>query len=413
MDIEKTIQDGIKSIDLTNEKHAEFIIKTANDLLKEYPSSAELKQVEQTLIGRKDEEITFLLLALKLAYSKSLVSQIKEPLHISVVFAVYKEHQRIRKSSEHPHGEDFLLKKIEQMEWLFEGQDLITWDLTVVDDGCPEGSGKIAQEIINKYNLQKKARVLFLNDAISQSLAPAEKLKSTNNSQKGGSILYGMWDSVQKAHSGEHIVVFTDADLSTHLGQLMLLAYPIVNDNNLAAIGSRREKESVVVKKAARNNRGKLFIYLWKRMIPNLGDIIDTQCGFKAFRADIIPEITLGNIEQKFAFDIELLIKTNFIKAGAISKIPIAWIDSDAASTTADLQPYLPMLQSIANMQVKYFSDKQKDNDFVDFINSLDDNAFNQLLENIPEGITSREPDSFSDYTGISADDLKQAINTI
>jgi hypothetical protein len=49
------------------------------------------------------------------------------------------------------------------------------------------------------------------------------------------------------------------------------------------AIGSRREPDSVVVKQGTRNDRGKLFIYLWKRMVPVLGDIIDTQCGFKAF----------------------------------------------------------------------------------------------------------------------------------
>ncbi len=410
MNIEAIIQNGIKSIDLTNERHAALIIKTANDLLKEYSSFSELKRLESTLIDRQEEEITFLLLALKLALSKSLVSQVKEPLHISVLFAVYKEHQRIRKSHEHPHGEDFLIKKIQQMEWLFEGQELVTWDLTIVDDGCPENSGEIAQKIIEKYKLQNKARVLFLNDAISQSLPPAKMISSTNNSQKGGSILYGMWNVAQNKRSQKHIVVFTDADLSTHLGQLMLLADPIVNNNKLAAIGSRREKESVVVKKGARNNRGKLFIYLWKRMIPNLGDIIDTQCGFKAFRADIVPKISLENVEYKFAFDVELLIKTTFIEPNSISKIPIAWIDSDAASTTADLQPYLPMLQSIASMQLKYFSDKNKNNDFVDFVNALNEDDFNRLLENIPQDIVEREPGSFSNYNGVSVDDLKKVI---
>ncbi len=85
-------------------------------------------------------------------------------------------------------------------------------------------------------------------------------------------------------------------------------------------------------------------------MIPNLDNIIDTQCGFKAFDAAIIPEITLNNVEHKFAFDIELLLKTTFLKADAISKVPIAWIDSDTASTTADLQPYLPMFKAIASM---------------------------------------------------------------
>ncbi len=378
--------------------------------MKAYPNLSDLQKLENDLLERDEEQKTFLQLAVKLACSKNMVSQVKEPLHISLVFAVYKEHQRILKNSEHPHGEDFLVKKIQQMEWLFEGQELITWDLTVVDDGCPEGSGKIAQKIIEAKTLQDKAQVLFLNDAIERSLPVVQKLSSPKDSQKGGSILYGMWNAAQKKHAQKHIVVFTDADLSTHLGQLMLLAEPIINQGKLAAIGSRREKQSVVVKKAARNNRGKLFIYLWKRMIPNLKDIIDTQCGFKAFDAAVIPEISMNNVEYKFAFDVELLIKTAFLKPDAICKVPIAWIDSDAASTTADLQPYLPMLQSIAKMQVQYFSDKESHNDFVDFVNSLDEEKFNRLLAHIPENIVRREPDSFADYTGVSVRDLQNSL---
>jgi len=92
----------------------------------------------------------FILLALKIAKSKILAAKVSEPLFVSVIFAVYKEHNRIKKNSEHPHGEDFLLKKVNQMEWLFKDQANINWELIIVDDGCPEDSGKIAQSIIEK-----------------------------------------------------------------------------------------------------------------------------------------------------------------------------------------------------------------------------------------------------------------------
>ncbi len=410
MNIEQILKNGIKTIDLTNDSHSKIITETANDLLQGDYSLQDFEKLEDELSKRQEEQSTFLGLTVKLALSKKLISKIKDPLHISVVFAVYKEHQRILKSSEHPHGEDFLRKKVQQMEWLFEDRELITWDLTVVDDGCPEGSGKIAQKIVEEDSLQDKVQVLFLSDAIEKRLPVVKALTSTKDSQKGGSILFGMWNAAQKKYSQNHVVVFTDADLSTHLGQLMLLAEPIVNRKKLAAIGSRREEQSVVVKKASRNNRGKLFIYLWKRMIPNLENIIDTQCGFKAFDADIISDITLNNVEHKFAFDVELLIKTSFLKHDSICKIPIAWIDSDAASTTSDLQPYLPMLKSIAKMQVKYFSDKENHNEFVDFVNSLDEESFNRLLDNIPQNIVNREPDSFAEYKGVSVSDLRKSL---
>jgi hypothetical protein len=80
-----------------------------------------------------------------------------------------------------------------------------------------------------------------------------------------------MWYAAKKQpNSKNHIVAFTDADLSTHLGQTMLLINPVLNHSKLASIGSRREENSVVVKKGKRNDRGKLFIYLWKQLIPEL-----------------------------------------------------------------------------------------------------------------------------------------------
>ena len=289
--LEEIIKNSPEEIDLTNEQQSEQIIEAVETILDKGIGIPEIEKLEDELIADTSKSNIFILLALKIAKSKILASKVSEPLFISVIFAVYKEHNRIKKNNEHPHGEDFLVRKVNQMEWLFKDQPNINWELLIVDDGCPEGSGKIAQSIIDKNKLNDNVHVLYLSDAIEKGLPPAKSIKATSDSQKGGSIVYGMWHAVQQIRSGNHIVVYTDADLSTHLGQLMLLAAPIVNNNKLAGIGSRREKKSVVIKKGTRNDRGKMFIYLWKRLIPNLGDIIDTQCGFKAFKAEIVPEI--------------------------------------------------------------------------------------------------------------------------
>ena len=186
----------------------------------------------------------------------------------------------------------------------------------------------------------------------------------------------------------------------------MLLVDPILRQNKQAAIGSRRETRSVVIKKSTRNNRGKLFIYLWKRLIPNLGDIVDTQCGFKAFNAEILPRIIDDLIEKKFAFDIELLLKTQLLQKDSIEKVPIAWIDSEEASTTTDLQPYLPMLKAIVQMNRKYLPKADLSDEFAHFIDSLDETKFADLLENIPVDITSREPIEFTDFDKVRVNDL-------
>ena len=408
--LNKLLKSTIKEIDLTNDQQAEMITETVKSILEAGYTLDDIKQAEQELLAKNDNSLILPLLSLKIAKSKILASQIKSPLRISVVFAVYKEHNRIKTAGEHPHGEDFLRKKVKQLEFLFENSPGVTWELVVVDDGCPENSGAIALDIVKSEHLQDKVRVLFLAEAIKQKLPPVRDLKSTTDSQKGGSIVYGMWDAVQKHGTNHHIVIYTDADLSTHLGQIMLLVDPVLHQNKLAAIGSRREPESVVIKKGSRNSRGKLFIYLWKRLIHNLNYIVDTQCGFKAFKADIIPDITKDMIEKKFAFDIELLLHTELIQTNSIAKVPIAWIDSEAASTTTDLQPYLPMLQAIVKMYRKYLPPLPEADEFAVFIESLTSETFNRLLNNIPGSITKRKPYEFSEFDSVKPGDLRQYL---
>jgi hypothetical protein len=408
-DILRGNRDFPDNIDLTNNDHSKLIIDIADSLIASYSRRSEIDSVEREFLCDKYSNL-FPLLAIKLARSKTIVSNIKKPLDLSVVFAVYKEHNRIRKNMEHPHGEDFLLKKVRQLEWLCDTSDKVDWKLFIVDDGCPKDSGGIAERIISSNNLEEKVKVLYLKDAIEKGLTPVKSLSSTNDSQKGGSVVYGMWHSVQQRKDNEHIVVYTDADLSTHLGQIGLLIDPILNQGKIAAIGSRREPDSVVIKQQSRNNRGKLFIYLWKRLIPELADIVDTQCGFKAFNGRNIVNLTDDLIEMKFAFDIEILLKAVLQKKGSISKVPIAWIDSEAASTTTDLQPYLPMLKKIAMMYRKYLIPNPTSDEFANFIELLTEEQLDLLIRNIPEGIENREPYEYIDYDRIKVADLNLCL---
>jgi len=395
-----------KFVDLTNAGHLELIEKIVDQLLNEFNTLQKIEKIEKDLIHRNDTSLIFILLALKIAKSKIIISDIIEPVTISIVFAVYKEHNRIKKNNEHPHGEDFLRRKVSQLEWLFKDHPNFKWELIVVDDGCPENSGTIAQDIVDKNRLIDKVKVLFLKDAIDQNLPITKSISSTGDSQKGGAIIYGMWYASQQKKGENHILIYTDADLSTHLGQTGLLIEPILKQKKSVAIGSRREKNSIVVKKATRNDRGKLFIYLWKRLIPNLREIIDTQCGYKAFKNEIIIKILDNLIENKFAFDIELLLKAELAEHDSIAKVAIAWIDSEEASTTTDLQPYLPMLKSIAKMYKKYLPLNRTSSDFATFISKLNEDEFSNILNNIPEGILKREPYEYTEYNEISVSDL-------
>jgi hypothetical protein len=215
-----------------------------------------------------------------------------------------------------------------------------------------------------------------------------------------------MWHAAQTVRAN-HVILFTDADLSTHLGQSGLLMAPILEGRAASVVGSRREPTSVVVKAGQRNTRGKLFIYLWKRLIAPLGEIVDTQCGFKAFAPGPLETWFTGAIESGFAFDIELLLNVQLASPGSIEKVGVAWIDSDAQSTTADLEPYLDMLGMVVRFYRKYLPANAVADGFAQFIESLDQEAFDRLLEDVPGSIAEADPATFGDFEGVSAAELR------
>ncbi len=398
-------------LDLTQPSHLDELYQLA-DQYRENPSSSpsSLLSLEQQQSQNPDASLRQRV-ALKLARSKAIIQQqfpAGQTFFISILFAVYKEHQRILSSEQHPHGEDFLNRKIHQLHWLFDGSPQIKWKLIIIDDGCPDHSGQIARDILQENDHNEVAEVLFLQQAIDEKLPVVAGLSSPADSQKGGAILYGMWHAAQTSHADNttHLILYTDADLSTHLGQCGLLLEPFLNPKTQCSIGSRREPSSVVVKKGKRNARGKLFIYLWKRLLPPLEKIIDTQCAFKAFRADLVKEIIQNNIEKKFAFDIELLLKTEQTHPASTQVIPLAWIDSEAASTTTDLEPYLPMLQSIVRMYRHYLPTNDKAEPFAQLIESLSQENWQELANEVPAEIADCEPAKLGDTELVPADQL-------
>ncbi len=389
-------------VDLTEAAHLARVTAIAEDLLERYRDPETLAALDADLAARRAPAAVRL--AAKLARSRRAVAALEPPVHVTVVFAVYREHRRILPRAQHPHGEDFLARKLEQLHWLFDGRN-VGWEVIVVDDGCPRGSGRIAERRMAELGAGDRVRVLFLADAIAGGVPVVAALDTTEQSRKGGAILYGLWQAARAEHQ-RHAVVYTDADLSTHLGQTGLLLEPILTAGKAAAVGSRREPTSLAVKRGLRDRRGKLFIYLWKRLIPILGPIIDTQCGFKAFRAEMVRRVA-GEVEERgFAFDIELLARIELRRPGAIAVVPTAWIDSEAESTTTALEPYLPMLRSVVRLYRTRLPATAAADAFAELIDSLDPAAWDRLVRDVPTEIAGREPAALATFDGVSAADL-------
>ncbi len=401
--------DGFSLVD---EGDLRDTILLADTLVDRAAGSAELDRIGSDLADPLVPSSVGMRLAVKLALSRKLLLESSDPLFVSVVFAVYEETERILHPDEHPHGEDFLNRKVAQIEWLLSGMPNAGFELVVVDDGCPKRSGAVVEELAAQHGLEGNVRVLFLADAIRAGHPAVAGLKSVDQSRKGGSIELGMWEAAAVDRGPGHVVVFTDADLSTHLGQTGLLV-DAVRRAGPVAIGSRRHRRSVVKKRGARNERGKLFIYLWKALLEPLRGITDTQCGFKAFDARVVHELVQGMSERRFAFDIELLLRTILSNPDVprpISTVGVGWVDSEALSTTTNLQPYHAMLQSVAGMYRRYLVAAPEAEEFARFIERLSPDEWRVLANNVPPEVASRDPRVFDEWRGVSVQDLEAAV---
>ena len=330
-------------IDLTNSNQDNLFFEAATDLLDKYPDTFALQNLDRWMTSNPEKYKNAMLLVSKQALSKMYVNQIDYPLHVSLVIAMYNEHNRIRpKSNDNPNGEDFVRRKMKQMEWLLKDSSL-NFNMILVDDGCPKQSGEKAQEIIEKEGY-KNVKVLYLDDGIKGQSVVIKGLKSTSDSRKGGSIQFGMWQAVENYSEGDkpHIVVFTDADMSAPVNEIGLLLRK-QDDKTMLTIASRYDAGGIYRGPRGKNGEVQGLAEFDRRMVglrglvfsklfPQTGKITDTQCGLKAFNAKLLRQILLKTKVRTFSFDIELLVLAASTDT-AIAFAPIYWHHSSAESS--------------------------------------------------------------------------------
>eukprot|EP00927_Polykrikos_kofoidii_P026852 TRINITY_DN2383_c0_g1_i3.p1 TRINITY_DN2383_c0_g1~~TRINITY_DN2383_c0_g1_i3.p1 ORF type:complete len:494 (+),score=92.34 TRINITY_DN2383_c0_g1_i3:45-1526(+) len=350
----ETVSSGVQMTrDLCSQVENDKVLELATGLMDKGP---------EALLGPAAESCAkyppIVLEALYCAASKAQLFKLSpsQGLHLTVIFAMYKETGRIKPKAECEHGEDFLRNKVKQLTWLFEGAPAnFSWDIVAVDDGCPDAppSWEVAQGIIASEGW-KNVRVLKLQDGIDAK-SPVAKMEKTSDSRKGGAILYGLHE-VAKEGCGdkEHIVLYTDSDLSANCAMSGLLCsnivakgHPISCGHRYGEVGSLLVKENGAVgePQATGGKPDKMIIVFrhWARgmVIPCLAQVKDTQCGFKAFLAKpllkILPDVTSYNE----TFDVDLLIRAcTTVESGSkgIGVVPIIFTEDFAASTMASSQ---------------------------------------------------------------------------
>lgn len=277
-------------------------------------------------------------LAVKLVESRRLIININTPITVGIVFAMWGEHHRLNKKSKaNPHGENSLVTKIEQLNWITKGTNVL-WKLYPVDDGCPHGSYDIAQEMANNHPSQKQVNVMKLADAIPTISGPLKNLSDVDDSKKGGAIILGC----QKAlDDGMDCVVYTDADNSVHLGQLGLLLSPYIEQNSQVILGNRKHEESILVKQEERWGVGIKTLRHMQRMIGEQifsQGIKDTQAAFKLYSHEALVDILKAPTVYDFSFDTDWILAA-MEQNKPIKTVPFAFIDSAAESASITQGP--------------------------------------------------------------------------
>lgn len=208
---------------------------------------------------------------------------------VSIIIPAYNEAERIASS-------------LAQIASFARGYGGII-EILVVDDGSTDATARVVTEVGQRHEPGQPEVLL---------------VQHTTNSGKGASIRTGF-----RAARGD-IVLFTDADLSAPITEMPLLIDPIVAGACDIAIGSRAADPSRIELQQGpfRQIAGRIF-NIMVRMVAGL-DLLDTQCGFKAFRrAPMLPIFELQRIDG-FAFDVELL----YIAARRglrIRELPVRW----------------------------------------------------------------------------------------
>ena len=177
----------------------------------------------------------------------------------------------------------------------------LTAEVIVVDDGSRDDTAEVVQRYAQRWPQLK--------------LVAAER-----NAGKGAAVRLGM------AAARGRYRVFSDADLSVPIDDMEKLLPPLHAGAGVA-IASRGLRDSQVElhQPRYRETMGKIFNRLVRIFV--LGGVHDTQCGFKAFTAEVADRIFPVLQTRGFGFDVELLYRAQH--AGyKIVEVPTRWINS-------------------------------------------------------------------------------------
>jgi len=232
------------------------------------------------------------------------------PVELSIVIPALNEADRL------PPSLDLIFAYLSRNpEWL-------PAELIVVDDGSNDGTAEAVARVRPCDGVQLKTLI------------------HPKNLGKGAAVRSGFG-----ASSGSWVLL-SDADLSAPIEEISVLRSAAAEGG--VVIGSRAINRRLVETRQPvyRDLMGRTF-NLVVRLLA-LGDLHDTQCGFKLFPGDLARRLAAAQRLDGFAFDVELLMLAR-IRGHAIHEVGVRWRHVEA-SRVAPVHHAFEMLRDLLRL---------------------------------------------------------------
>jgi dolichyl-phosphate beta-glucosyltransferase len=201
-------------------------------------------------------------------------------------------------------------------------------ELIVVNDGSTDATSEIVREVF----------------AAPGPIA-TRLVEHSPNRGKGAAVREGLLAATKP------IGLFSDADFSTPIDETPKLVGPIAAGEVDVAFGSRALDRNLIGQHQPwRREQGGRIFNLIVRLATGL-PFWDTQCGFKAFRLDVVRPILDKAKTDGFGFDVELLYLAR--KAHLrMREIPVRWNHYEGSKVDF-ARDSLRMLREIAALRLR------------------------------------------------------------
>lgn len=204
-------------------------------------------------------------------------------MKISIVLPAYNEAKRLRTAVEEVY------RAAEKTGYDFE--------IIIAEDGSRDGTDRIAAEL-------------------AASNPKIKHIHSDERLGRGKALMTAFSEA-----TGE-VVVYMDVDLATDLSHLKELVDAIIVEGYDLATGSRLMKESKTDRPAKREIASRGYNFLVRLFLGS--KLHDHQCGFKAFKRDVILELGKDVKDNHWFWDTEVLVLAQ--KNGyRVKEIPVKW----------------------------------------------------------------------------------------